>query len=374
MKKIEKDLFRILKNCNEDEFYYILMKMVNNTYNYEYKYLNDIPYNEILLNLEKIMVLTTGNNKDIESIEDIYNLVNDFYDNIKKNNNRVLNKINLVSLKYDAKIFKERLKRDKKVQFKTASSLFLTGVLFVSLLSNTYAKEQSIAPDVEVSNTYFEDKSISMPLKEDKKGEVLDEDIVVFDKKEKEEDVSDPNGGTTTSLDDMNEKVNFILDKYNLTSKQFDVLCAIVMAEAKYNSYEDAYAVINTIYNRTISKEQSSYISRAFKVDGTNLYYQATAKGQFVVYEHGSYKKYLGVRNMPGYQAVVDFLYSGKIMHNYLFFRDQGINLGKRGLSEYKEGSNPNKTWRQFVKNGGNKYFGPLQQDDILEKEEGRSR
>ena len=50
------------------------------------------------------------------------------------------------------------------------------------------------------------------------------------------------------------DKIDYILNKYNLTKNEFNTLTAIVLSEAQSNSYEDAYAVINTIYNRTHAK------------------------------------------------------------------------------------------------------------------------
>ena len=49
------------------------------------------------------------------------------------------------------------------------------------------------------------------------------------------------------------DKVDIILDKYHLSTSEFKVLVGVVLSEAD-DTYEDAYAVINTIYNRTHSK------------------------------------------------------------------------------------------------------------------------
>ena len=88
-----------------------------------------------------------------------------------------------------------------------------------------------------------------------------------------------------------NTKLNYILKKYNLTSEQFSILCGIVLSEAEGNSYEDAYAVINTIYNRTHAKNWVRSVNNYFgKGNGTSLYYQAISPRQFTVYSSGSYK------------------------------------------------------------------------------------
>ena len=124
------------------------------------------------------------------------------------------------------------------------------------------------------------------------------------------------------------DKVNYILDNYNLSKDQFKVLVAIVLSEAQGNSYEDAYAVINTIYNRTHSKNWIRSINNYFGKDkGKSLYYQAIAPNQFTVYKSGAYKKHLNNTSSLGYQAIIDFLYSEKIMHNYLSFRSHSIKI-----------------------------------------------
>lgn len=136
------------------------------------------------------------------------------------------------------------------------------------------------------------------------------------------------------------DKINYILDKYNLTEYQFKVLSAIVLSEAESNSYKDAYAVINTIYNRTNSKSWIKSINNRFGKDkGRSLYYQAIAPRQFVVYEHGTYKKNMNKTNCIGYDAIIDFLYTEEVMHNYLSFRAHNIKI-KNSESFSNRGNN----------------------------------
>ena len=126
--------------------------------------------------------------------------------------------------------------------------------------------------------------------------------------------------------DDVKRQI--ILEKYNLTNEQFNVVCAIVLAEAEYNSYEDAYAVINTIYNRTKALSWIKSIENKFGTGkGTSLYYQAISPRQFTVYESGSYKKYLNKTDFVGYDAIIDFLFTEKILHNYVSFRSHNIKV-----------------------------------------------
>ena len=123
-------------------------------------------------------------------------------------------------------------------------------------------------------------------------------------------------------------KLRYILKKYNLTSEQFSVLCGIVLAEAEGNSYEDAYAVINTIYNRTHAKNWVRSVNKYFgKGNGNSLYYQAISPRQFTVYSGGSYKRHMNQTKSVGYKAILDFLYSENIMHNYLSFRSHSIKV-----------------------------------------------
>ena len=124
------------------------------------------------------------------------------------------------------------------------------------------------------------------------------------------------------------DKINIILNKYKLTRDEFNVLSAIVLTEAEFNSYDDAYAVINTIYNRTHSKTWVKMINKRMGNNkGNSLYYQAIAPRQFVVYEHGSYKKNLGNTESAAYDAIIDFLYTEEVMHNYLSFRAHSIKI-----------------------------------------------
>lgn len=133
---------------------------------------------------------------------------------------------------------------------------------------------------------------------------------------------------TYTTVLSRDDKIESILERYNLSENEFKVLCAIVLTEADKNSYEDTYAVINTIYNRTHSKSWVKTINNQFGNNkGRSLYYQAIAPRQFVVYEHGSYKKNLNNTTSIGYDAIIDFLYTEDVMHNYLSFRANNIKV-----------------------------------------------
>lgn len=147
----------------------------------------------------------------------------------------------------------------------------------------------------------------------------------------------------------LEDKKDYILEKYNLTEKEFKVVVGVTLSEAEYNSYEDAYAVINTIYNRTHSKNWVRTVNKKFGDNkGESLYYQAIAPNQFTVYKSGRYKKFMNETKSDGYKAIIDFLYTEEIMHNYLSFRSHDIKIksseafsakGNNYFNELKEGN-----------------------------------
>lgn len=155
---------------------------------------------------------------------------------------------------------------------------------------------------------------------------------------------------TITITKDIN-KLEYILDKYNLTKDEFNVLCAIVLSEAQSNSYEDAYAVINTIYNRTHSKNWVRSVNGHFGNNkGKSLYYQAISPNQFTVYKSGAYKRHLNEKNSVGYKAIIDFLYTEDILHNYLSFRSHSIKIKNS----------------ESFSNKGNNYFNLIQEKNRI--------
>lgn len=137
------------------------------------------------------------------------------------------------------------------------------------------------------------------------------------------------------------EKVKYILEKYNLTMQQFKTVVGVTLSEAKSNSYEDAYAVINTIYNRTHAKNW-------VRSHGTSLYKQVIAPRQFTVYASGTYVRHMNDTNSVGYDAIIDFLYEENIMHNYLSFRSGSIKINNSV---------------KFAE-GGNNYFSELKEEN----------
>ena len=202
--------------------------------------------------------------------------------------------------------------------------LFL--MVLTSFMSTAYAKE--------IDANSYEDKNIKKIEKEIALKEAKEDEI----KEEK----------TYSSVD-------YILDKYNLTSDEFNVLCAVVMGEAKENDYRDAYAVINTIYNRTKSNTWINYVANIMGCDGTSLFNQVVCTGQFEAYYNGRYQKFFGIKDNQAYNAIIDFLVSEEIMHEYLsFVAAYGESCGKE----------------QFVSDG-NRYYNLLIDEDKI-KSQGR--
>lgn len=145
------------------------------------------------------------------------------------------------------------------------------------------------------------------------------------------------------------EKIATILERENITREQLDVIIATVMGEAAPGSYLDAYAVINTFYNRKISKKWQNEVYKATGENkGDNIYEQITLINQSEVYTSGRYKEFLGLSEGYAYEATIDFLYSLDSMHDYLCF------FASYGSREDRE---------QFV-DGGNLYYSVLEPED----------
>lgn len=102
---------------------------------------------------------------------------------------------------------------------------------------------------------------------------------------------------------------------YNLTAEEKEILYAIVAAESD-QSPDDALAVTTTILNRCES-DNWTWISG----DNTNPVTQATAANQFVVYQNGRYKQYMGGNAPDSVVQAVDAALGGVRNHEYESFR-----------------------------------------------------
>ena len=332
-KHIDRDLLEILKTKNDDELFYTFINMANGTYKYEIEYLNKLPRKLIHIYLEKLL-LVVSKKRNIDTYEDFMNAILVLCDNIDLLSTKDLDKnlllnwdIYLKAKKYRS--YSEELK-DNAVK---ASSFILATVIFLGL----------IMPKKEKSEPHSDGTISSTTIEETKPKENTMEIIIPQPDISEDIDITIPNSTIPTEIvetkpeqedsEDIEitneEKEKYILERYNLTQEEFDVVAAIAMAEAKYNSYEDTYNVINTIYNRTISKKWNKWVS-SWRNDetgeiGRSLYIQATQSSQFVVYENKRFEQYLGVKEGGPYQAVIDFLYTENIMHTFLCFRSASL-------------------------------------------------
>lgn len=249
------------------------------------------------------------------------------------------------------KIYQEIQKEIQKYDDKTTMAMMRKLTLVSTALFSALVSSGSFAKDVEehaihaeVNRSKMVESGLSMiqpnieyvPFDKVNQLKVVLEDYEIV--KEQYEN--------TLNLSE-DEKIEKILERFGLSDIELNIIIACVKAESKWGSYEDAYAVINTIYNRTLSPAW-------VRSHGTSLFKQCTAPGQFVVYEEGIYKQYLNLdRNDPCFKAIIDFLYTQESMHNYLSFRSN---------------ESPAEGRVQFVENG-NRYFSVLKEEERLEEQ-----
>lgn len=136
-----------------------------------------------------------------------------------------------------------------------------------------------------------------------------------------------------------------ILQKYNLTLEQFNVVKGIVIAESQWHSYEDAYAVINTLFNRINSTVWVNYIDRVVgENNGVSLYGQGICPGQFTVYSSGKYIQYMNEspNTNPGVRAIYDFLSEDRpqLLHNTIAFLGHGYKTPYPSRNYTSRGNN----------------------------------
>lgn len=356
MKKpnVEYLLLKFLKKQDRKEIHYTIFKMLNNTCYYDIEYLNHVPHDELMIYLEKIIIMGSQYHK-IENLEDWITAIVLFSQNKDKFHYADLRRNVLINIKYSRIIMFSRVKKQKKVV--RITSLLLAMLIFTSMYFKAVkAKDMDDSFDITddiIAEDIIEneiDNSIIID-------EIIDETSIPLETEEVVETTEEIYKETIPVELSNEEKLKIILENYNLTEEEFNIVCAIAMTEAKVNSYEDTYCVINTIYNRTLSKLWHIDINRIYGEDsGYSLYYQAIAPNQFVVYQNGRYLQYLGVREGDSYQAVIDFLYTQEIKHDFVCFRASNCNV---------PGS------IQFVP-GGNNYFDALKLEDRIDIQKSR--
>lgn len=194
-------------------------------------------------------------------------------------------------------------------------------------LSNKAQSQYSVASKEEKAIAYTQD---SLP-EEITVGEDIENIEKLEENKEVKEEVKEEEIKPAINIDKYTSLANFIVTSnnkiYDLSNNDKELLTAIVAAESD-KSYDDALAVISVILNRC---ENSSWI-RSYGTDPVN---QATAPNQFVVYQHGYYKKYMGY-NVPNTvkEAVSDAL-MGVRNNEFLSFRSNGsTNYSKNMITK----------------------------------------
>lgn len=169
------------------------------------------------------------------------------------------------------------------------------------------------------------------------------------------------------------EKLDAILEMYDLTEEEFEEVEAICFAEGReysdsINNYEESYLetyyVANNIYNRTRSIKWISYVDYFMGEGmGRNLHAQISCPYQYSTYTNGSMDKYLEIdkTDLPGHQAVIDLFYTQEIKHDYLKFLANSYSPIPKGAKKLTD--------------RGNWYYSSIEPDDlyveeVVEKEE----
>ena len=142
--------------------------------------------------------------------------------------------------------------------------------------------------------------------------------------------------------------IEYIMNKYNWSYDTFVSLASIVLCEAS-SDYIDGYWVVNTMYNRTITKNWVA-------AHGTDMYNQAIAPGQFVVFESGSYysvyNNFTSQFTDPAFRGIIDFLVTNVSLHNYLNFHANGVPSAGEELSCSR----------------GNVYYNEIKPENLLDE------
>ena len=307
---VEKDLLEILQSKNKVDLIYTIMRILNGTYEYEIDYLNDIPNNEIKIHLEKLISICNKKSfyftEDARCIDDIKLFIKRLPYMIDMD----LDKLSILSVKYDLLLTSEKLSKihiDNDKLLKALSGI----LIFAVLATGTKTIAKSFNSHDELNDNSAIDsitELVDLPSKIELLKTIEEKPVIMSD-----EEI-------------LNSKINSILEAYNITREEFDVVVAIAMAEAKEGSYLDTYAVVTTMCNRINSRTWVDYISSLYDAEvGTNIYYQAITDGQFVVYESGRYKEFLNNQEGDSFNAVVDCLTdnmnSKRLMHNCLSFK-----------------------------------------------------
>ncbi len=407
------ELFSLLKNQNAEGRLFTLVNILNDFYTFdnEYQELSNIPKRTIQRYLEIIIMLVNGNTNyrtPEEAVEAFcYNMSDINYIVFRKR-----------LFQYKVNIIKENFKLDDKTIQKLGAMILVLSVAASSLAAYINYNKEEVVPD-EPLKSYTENISLAeeptikadarieellhlaeenekkklmeekefveLPLTHEQDEVVEEEPIVIEESPESQKIIIDETQSAPVKMEmpseeikpqkvyyetsSIDETINYILEKYNITYDQFKTVVAITRAESD-GTYEDAYAVINTMGNRLESEawrytarycyytEDENHNKVRLILDGTNIYDIATSPNQFVVYEKGYYKRYLDTNDGPVFNAVVDYLTTRKRMHDYTYFLAH-------------ECTTPEPSER-FSDRGNNYYHIPPEEDRIYE--EGRTQ
>ena len=139
-----------------------------------------------------------------------------------------------------------------------------------------------------------------------------------------------------------------------ITQSQYDTLAKIILCEsfADANGYKEVFATTTTFLNRISC-------SRWVRSHGTNIYNQAIAPNQFVVYQSGSYLKYdyrgIDYKTVNGYSGIEDAIYTYIVNPN---FRAHDF-ASFRSNNSYSYSNN-------LFTTGGNRYGGMVAEYEFV--------
>ena len=252
--------------------------------------------------------------------------------------------------------------KDKKIRellsafkIKTIANLFMSLVILLTCSSSNSSKESSEDDILEISNPISYQQEQQLQEQHHQELQLQEYEVQEYQVYEIEPVIEE-------YIPTYEDKINTIIETYNLTIEQLDIILAGCVAEAcdDGNNYFEGYAVANTLYNRIRSYKWVNYISYLLGEEaGASLYYQFIAPNQFTVYASEKYKNYLGKLDLPGYQAAIDMFYTEEIMHNYLSFRGNCVNV----INKY-----------ETFNDNGNKYFNELTLEDTTNNKQILSR
>ncbi len=131
----------------------------------------------------------------------------------------------------------------------------------------------------------------------------------------------------------VQEKLDYVLTKYNLSFEQFEIVVKTLLGEGGEYDYDECYKLANSVDNRIHSSKWVNSVSKWFNDgDGYSLYYQIICPGQYAVYLDGIYKKYGDVFDYIGTFGIMDYLFKREPVTD-----DMSFYMGKNGGNVYHD-------------------------------------